>query len=84
MMSREDVERLARRKNCPRCNFDKTEGAALCRRCRYTLPPQMRRPLERIAGRDEWTVFGALRAAANYFDVHYRSIREFGGGRDEK
>jgi hypothetical protein len=41
----------------------------------------MRLPLEEIAKREEWIVAGALRAAANYFDVHYRSIRFFRGGR---
>jgi hypothetical protein len=82
-MSREDVERLARHKSCPRCSLDKTEGMALCRRCRYTLPPHMRRPLERIVERDEWVVYGALRAAATFFDIHFRSIREFGGGRND-
>jgi hypothetical protein len=41
----------------------------------------MRLPLQEIATRDEWVVTGALRAAANYFEIHYKSIRFFGGGR---
>jgi hypothetical protein len=80
MMSKQQIERLAKQQNCPRCNFDKTGGNALCRRCRYKLPAHMRWPLEEIAKRDESFVAGALRAAANYFEVHYRSILDFGGG----
>ena len=80
-MTRQNIERLATRRNCPRCTQDKTLGMALCRRCRYKLPPHMRRPLEDIGTRDEGIVYGALRAAANYFDLHYRSVRDFGGGR---
>ena len=41
----------------------------------------MRMPLEHIDDREEWKVSSALRAAANYFDVHFKSIRIFGGGR---
>jgi len=41
----------------------------------------MRLPLEGINEREEKVVTGALRAAANFFDMHYRSILEFGGGR---
>jgi hypothetical protein len=41
----------------------------------------MRRPLEGIAQREQGIVYGALRAAATYLDAHYRSIRDFGGGR---
>ncbi len=80
-MNKQQIERLARRKSCPRCNRDKTEGHALCRRCRFQLPAHMRLPLEGVAKREETVVTRALRAAANYFDVHYRSIRDFGGGR---
>ena len=80
-MSRQQIDKLARRRSCPRCNLEKTEGNALCRRCRFKLPPNMRLPLEKIATREEWLVAGALRAAANFFDVHYKSIRWFGGGR---
>ena len=61
-LSKEQVERLARKSHCPRCDLNKTIGAALCRRCRMKLPEQMR-------------------AAANYFDVHFQSVRNFGGGR---
>lgn len=81
MMTRQQIERLARRRTCPRCSLVKTEGHALCRKCRFKLPVHMRLPLEGIAKRKESVVSGALRAAANYFDVHYRSIRWFGGGR---
>jgi hypothetical protein len=81
MFSRHQIEKLAKRPSCPRCNLHKTEGTALCRRCRFKLPVHMRLPLEGIAKRDESVVASALRAAANYFEVHYKSIRHFGGGR---
>ena len=81
MMSKQQIEKLARRRNCPRCSMQKTEGAALCRSCRFKLPLNMRRPLEQIGEREEWMVSSAIRAAANYFDVHFKSIRIFGGGR---
>lgn len=81
MLSRQQIEKLAKRRSCPRCNLEKTEGTALCRRCRFKLPSHMRQPLESIATREESVVSSALRAAASYFDVHYRSIRHFGGGR---
>lgn len=81
MVSRRQIEKLARRKSCPRCSLEKTEGNALCRRCRFKLPAHMRLPLEHIVERDESVVAGALRAAANYLDVHYKSVRDFGGGR---
>jgi hypothetical protein len=81
MVSRLQIDKLAKRRSCPRCSFDKTEGTALCRRCRFKLPSHMRQPLEGIAQREEWVVAGALRAAANYFDIHYKSIRHFRGGR---
>ena len=81
MLSKQQVEKLARRRTCPRCSRDKTEGNALCRRCRFKLPPHMRLPLEGIAAWEPWTVAGALRAAANFLDVHYKSIRAFRGGR---
>ena len=80
-MTRQQIERLARRKKCPRCSLEKTEGNALCRRCRFKLPTHMRLPLEGIVRRKESVVTGAIRAAANYLDVHYRSIRYWGGGR---
>lgn len=81
MLSRQQIEKLAKRRSCPRCNLEKTEGTALCRRCRFKLPSHMRLPLEGIVKRDESVVASALRAAANYFDIHYKSIRYFGGGR---
>ena len=81
MVSRQQIAKLAKRRNCPRCNLEKTEGNALCRRCRFKLPAHMRLPLEGIARREEWVVSGALRAAANYFDIHFKSSRVFRGGR---
>ena len=81
MMSRQQIDRLAKRRSCPRCNLEKTEGTALCRRCRFKLPAHMRQPLEGITKREEWIVAGALRAAASYLEVHFKSIRHFGGGR---
>ena len=81
MLSKQQVEKLAKRRSCPRCSQNKTEGAALCRRCRFKLPAHMRLPLERITEREEWIVAGALRAAANYLEVHYKSVRFFRGGR---
>ena len=41
----------------------------------------MRAALEAIDRQDEWTVARALRAAANYFNVHFQSVRNFGGGK---
>ena len=41
----------------------------------------MRLPLQGIVAREEWVVADALRAAANYFEIHYKSIRFFRGGR---
>ena len=81
MLSKTQIERLAKRRNCPRCNMEKTAGNALCRRCRFKLPAHMRLELEGIETREEGRVAGALRAAANYLDVHFRSIRQFRGGR---
>jgi hypothetical protein len=80
-MSGQEIVMLAKRRNCPRCSLEKTAGNALCRRCRYKLPSHMRQPLEEIASREEWVVANALRAAANYFDIHFKSIRFFRGGR---
>lgn len=79
--SREHVAALANRPKCPRCDLDKTIGNALCRRCRGKLPAHMRESLEAVATKDEWTVTRALRAAANYFNVHFQSVRNFGGGK---
>ena len=81
MQTKEDVAGLAKRPRCPRCDLNKTVGNALCRRCRSKLPANMRLALEAIPNRDAFTVGRALRAAANYFDVHFQSIRNFGGGR---
>ena len=80
-MTRDQLIRLARQPKCPRCDFDKTGGAALCRSCRAKLPEQMRRGLEAVEDYDEWTVRRAILAAANYFRVKYQSVRDFGGGK---
>ena len=80
-LTREQIVGLAKTPRCPRCDFDKTMGNALCRSCRSKLPPNMRLSLERIPSKDEWAVARAMRAAAHYFDVHFQSIRNFGGGR---
>lgn len=80
-MTREELAGLANRKRCPRCDFDKTIGNALCRRCRSKLPAHMRAGLESIPSKDEWAVGRAMRAAANYFNVHFQSVRNFGGGK---
>ena len=77
----EQVSALAKRKRCPRCEIDKTVGAALCRSCRAKLPPHMRAAMERVEGKDAWVVGRALRAAANYFNVHFQSVKNFGGGK---
>lgn len=81
MLSRQQIDRLAKRRSCPRCDLTKTEGTALCRSCRFKLPAHMRLPLEGITKREESVVARALQAAANYLEVHRRSIRHFGGGR---
>ena len=80
-MTRQQVEGLAKKPQCPRCDLDKTIGNALCRRCRAKLPANMRTNLEGIPSKDEWTVARAMRAAANYFNVHFQSVRNFGGGK---
>ena len=80
-VTKEQIKGLARKPYCPRCDLDKTVGNALCRRCRVQLPMNMRSGLERIPSKDTWTVVRAMRAAANYLDVHFQSIRNFGGGR---
>lgn len=78
----DDVRKLARNRKCPRCgDFDKTIGTALCSDCRRVLPQNMRAGLEDIEKRDAFSVMTAIRAAANYFDVHFQSIRNFGGGK---
>lgn len=80
-ISREQVAGLARRPQCPRCDLNKTIGSALCRRCRSKLPAHMRSGLESVTTKDESTVSRAMRAAANYFNVHFQSVRNFGGGK---
>lgn len=80
-MTKDQVKALAARPRCPRCDLDKTVGNALCRRCRAKLPPHMRLAIENIPSKDEWAVGRALRAAANYFNVHFQSVRNFGGGK---
>jgi hypothetical protein len=79
MLSKQQIERLSKRRRCPRCSHEKTLDNALCRRCRYKLPAHMRLQLEGISTRDEWIVASALRAAAHFFDVHYQSILNFRG-----
>ncbi len=83
-MTKEQLNGLAKRRRCPRCDFEKTFGNALCRRCRTKLPAHMRTGLERIPTKAPWTVTRALRAAANYFEVHFASVRRFGGGRKRR
>jgi predicted amidophosphoribosyltransferase len=76
----ERMQRLARSARCPRCDADKTFGAAICRICRNKLPANISRPLQHV---DEANIPGAwraLRAAANYFRLHLASVRHFGGG----
>jgi hypothetical protein len=80
-LTKEQVAGLAKKRSCPRCDFDKTIGNALCRKCRSKLPEHMRVPLERIPAKDERTVGDALRAAANYLTVHFQSVKNFGGGK---
>ena len=80
-LTKEQVNQLARKRQCPRCDLDKTMGNALCRVCRSKLPPHMRMAVENIPAKDAGVVGKALRAAANYFNVHFASIRKFGGGR---
>lgn len=80
-LTKDQVKRLARRGTCPRCDLNKTIGNALCRKCRSQLPEHMRTALEEIPAKDEWIVARAMRAAANYFNVHFQSVRKFGGGK---
>jgi hypothetical protein len=80
-MTKEQLATLAKRTRCPRCDLNKTVGAALCRSCRAKLPANMRAGLDAAGGKDEFAVSRALRAAANYFNVHFQSVRNFGGGK---
>jgi len=80
-LTKEQIAGLSKKRQCPRCDLDKTIGNALCRRCRSKLPPHMRLAIENIPAKDGSAVGNALRAAANYFDVHFQSIRKFGGGK---
>lgn len=80
-LTREELKALAQKPRCPRCDLDKTIGNALCRRCRSKLPPHMRLGIENIPAQDGGVVGNALRAAANYFNVHFASVRKFGGGK---
>lgn len=84
VLGKADVERLARSRRCPRCDFDKTIGVAICSRCRVQLPANMRAGLERIETIEPNIVARAIRQAANFFDVHFQSIRNFGGGKKRK
>jgi hypothetical protein len=80
-LSPEGVLQLARKPRCPRCDLNKTYGAALCHRCRNLLPAHMRENLESIPAHDTNLVLRSLRAAASYFNQHFQSVRKFGGGR---
>jgi hypothetical protein len=80
-LTKEQVRSLAHTRRCPRCSLDKTMGNALCRHCRGKLPAHMRNGLERVADLDAGFVARAMRAAANYFNVHFQSVRNFGGGK---
>ncbi|HEU4889408.1 MAG TPA: hypothetical protein VFV49_16095 [Thermoanaerobaculia bacterium] len=80
-LTKDQLTELAKKRSCPRCDLDKTVGNALCRRCRSKLPPHMRLGIENIPSKDAGVVGNALRAAANYFTVHFASVRKFGGGR---
>ena len=80
-MTKEQLTHLAKRTRCPRCDLNKTVGAALCRSCRSKLPANMRAGLDSLGAQDEFVVSRALRAAANYFNVHFQSVRNFGGGK---
>lgn len=80
-MTKDDISGLAKRRSCPRCDLDKTIGHALCRSCRSKLPAHMRAALEKIPSKEPFDVTRAMKAAANYFNVHFQSIRNFGGGK---
>jgi hypothetical protein len=80
-LTKDQLADLSKKRSCPRCDLDKTVGNALCRRCRSKLPPHMRLGIENIPAKDAGVVGKALRAAANYFTVHFASVRKFGGGR---
>jgi tRNA(Ile2) C34 agmatinyltransferase TiaS len=84
IFTKEQVDGLAKKPRCPRCDLTKTIGAGLCRSCRMKLPNQMRAALEDVPSKDVWTVSRAMRAAANYFDVHFQSVRNFGGGKKRR
>lgn len=80
-LSPKQVSELSQKRRCPRCDFDKTIGNALCSSCRSKLPAHMRQGIENIPAKDGGVVGNALRAAANYFNVHFASVRKFGGGK---
>ena len=80
-LTKEQLARLAKMPRCPRCDLNKTIGTGLCRSCRSKLPENMRMLLEQIPEREPWTVGHAMRQAANYFNVHFQSVRKFGGGK---
>ena len=80
-LTKEQLKVLSQKRQCPRCDLDKTVGNALCRKCRSKLPAHMRMGIENIPAKDGGAVASALRAAANYFNVHFQSVRNFGGGK---
>lgn len=80
-MTKESIAKLGKVPKCPRCDFDKTWGSALCSKCRRMLPPHMRTGLENVEKYDPTFVARAMRGAANYFHLHFQSIRNFIGPR---
>jgi hypothetical protein len=84
VLAKDQLKRLARSEKCPRCDFDKTLDTAICSRCRNKLPENMRLGLVKIEEREPSFVERAIRQAVNYFDVHYQSIRNFGGGKKKR
>ena len=51
-LTKDQLNELAKKRSCPRCDLDKTVGNALCRRCRSKLPPNMRLGIENIPTKD--------------------------------
>ena len=83
-MTPEQLNRLAKGKNCPACgDLDKTVGSLICSQCRHKLPSNMRAGLDsnEAPRKDYHFLLRAVRGAANYFNQHFQSVRNFGGGR---
>jgi hypothetical protein len=81
VLTEKDIQELSRQERCPRCGEAKREGSALCSGCMKLLPEPLRMPLDAIEERDPTTVIRGLRAAANYFNLRFGSVRDLGGGR---